>query len=941
MMNRIKAPQLQGYLALVLHAHIPYFRPSESQAVQEELWYYQAMTDTYLPLLAMIKRLQKERIDFRLTLSLTPTLLALFSDPAMIQRYDQYLTKNIHFAAKEQQRIKQDAALHAIAKLLTAKLQENQAVFESCSGNLVHAFKQLQDEGFIEIIASTATHAFLPLMKTEEAMKAQIATAIRDYKRHFARKPRGIWLPECGFTPGIDRILQQFGIDYFFVDSAAVAMAVPQPSTGLAAPLKTPYGVHAFPIDPDCINQVSHTETGYHGDYDYREVPRESNEVNYYRITGPGNHRELYKPRRAMMKAAKHADHFLSSRQQQIKLWSLGKQHKPIIVAAYNAELFGHWWNEGIQWLELLNQKICQDQSVISLITPSEYLNEFPSSEIGLLRESSWGRSQSFELWLHDHNAWIYRHLHQAEERMIKLATVHEHQQSSGSSYAGLLQRALNQASRKLMLAQCSDWAMLLEAGVNIDLAVQRTKSHIGCFHYICDMIERLEIDERLLCDLEEKDKIFPLTDYLDFASIKRTSPIAIIEQNSVWRQLLQATMDQPNVFMLSWEYPPKNVGGLSRSVHELSEALAAEGEIIHVITTAHEDAPSFEIINGVYIHRLTVLCSGDTSFYDWVFEMNIAMIDHLISLKENGARIDLLHAHDWMVMHTAREIKLSYNIPLIATIHATEWGRNQGVLHTELQHNIHRTEWQLTYEAARVFVCSHYMKQQVQHIFQLPEDKVHVYPNGITLKPGSSLPQDLPAARPPFLKQTDKVIFCIGRLVYEKGIQVLLDAMPLVLAHAPEAKLVIGGSGPMEQELRALASHLGDRVWFTGFVDTELRELLYQTADLCVIPSLYEPFGIVALEVIAARKPLVLSDTGGLSEIIQHGIGGFKALPGNRESFAWHITELLHKPELGQRMASTAYLSLHQTYEWSHIAQDMQKQYRSLIQPQEVLVSN
>lgn len=404
--------------------------------------------------------------------------------------------------------------------------------------------------------------------------------------------------------------------------------------------------------------------------------------------------------------------------------------------------------------------------------------------------------------------------------------------------------------------------------------------------------------------------------------------------ENDRWEHVLAETAGRRNTFMLAWEYPPKCVGGLSRAVADLAEALAAGGEVVHVVTVACEGAPSFESMNGVYVHRVPVLCSGDTAFYHWQFEMNMAMVDHLVDWKENGGRIDLLHAHDWMVYSAAREIKHSYGLPLVATIHATEWGRQQGRLNGELQHAIHRLEWELTYEAGRVFVCSGYMKDEVIRLFQLPENKIDIVPNGIRLSEASEAEVgELAELRSHWFQPEDRIILFVGRLVYEKGVQVLLEAMPYILAQVPGAKLVAAGAGPMRETLERRASELGlgDRVSFWGFVDDAVKKSLYALADVCVFPSLYEPFGIVALEAMAARKPLVVSDAGGLAEIISHGVDGFKALPGHVESLAWHVAELLQNGA-GERMAARAYEKLRSEYDPDSIALNVRDIYTRMI---------
>jgi len=862
--NQTGAP-IKGYLALVLHAHLPFVRrhePDDSLAAQ---WFCKATAVTYLPLIKIIDRMVRDRLPFRLTLSLSPTLLAMFSDTALQERLSAYLGK--------------------LAKTDARRARELIAIYESCSRDLITIFKQYQDAGYIEIVTSAATHGYLPLMRTEEAVHAQIATAVRDYQQHFGRAPRGIWLPECGFTAGIDRVAKRCGIDYFFVHESAVTLASPPPQ-GICTPLLTPHGVHAFPLDSACAAQAWSVAGGAPNKFRRRE-----------RQTGS----------------------FIEGCLKQAEQHEQQRGSKPILVSACDTVRFGQWMQDDPLWIEALCRKLSEEGQPIGMITPSEYLREYPLSDVGSLNASSWGRNQSAEEWLQSGSAWIYRHLHQAEKRMVELASSAE-----PDSDKPLLQRALNQAARELMLAQTSDWAFMMNAGTGVDYAVIRTQEHLAHFQRLSEQIAQAQVLEDELAALEHSDCLFPHIDYRDYASIRDLSPIPIIPDRQQWRDLLAETSGRPQIFMLTWEYPPKQVGGLSRAVHELSEALAAEGEIIHVITPAYPGAPNFEKRNGVYIHRLPVDSSGDTHLYHWTFEMNLAMIDHLVRWKESGGRIDLLHAHDWMVTHAARELKHTYGIPLVATIHATEWGRNQGHLASQLQHNIHNLEWRLTYEADLVFVCSSYMKEEVQRIFSLAPDKVAVYPNGIHI-PSSTAP----ALRPDYLEQSDKVIFFIGRLVYEKGIQVLIDAMPTILAQIPEARLVIAGSGPMEQELRVRAAPLGGRVWFAGFADEAYRQQLYQAADVCVIPSLYEPFGLVALEAMASRTPLVLSDTGGLAEIIRHGIDGYKALPGHTESLSWHIAELLQQPEDAARMAESAYQTLQRDYQWSQVAQKMRNDYR------------
>jgi 1,4-alpha-glucan branching enzyme len=948
---------------MILHAHLPYIRHHDRDDYMEERWFYEAMTETYLPILDVFDRLIEEGVQFRITMTMTPTLLALLEDPLMYRRYTAHLNRLVGLAKKEMMRLTHDAEFLPLARLYLERFQKLRNLYQTYQGNLIQAFKRLQDLGFIEIITSAATHAFLPLLRTEEALRAQIMTAVRDYERHFGRPPKGIWLPECGYTLGVDRILKQAGIDYFIADTTAVEFARPRPNRGLFAPLMTPYGVHAFARDPQSAGQVWNARNGYPGDYDYREYYRDigwdlgwkdkeewdyirpyvlpthervNTGIKYYRITGPGKDKDSYKPLWAEAKAAEHAGNFMFNREQEIEHISAWLDRKPLIVSPYDAELFGHWWFEGPIWIEMLCRKIYYDQRTLSLITPSEYLREYPLSDTAILNDSSWGRNHSNEVWLQGNNDWIYRHLHQAEERIIQLATIHGKRQLTVED--GLLTRALNQAAKELMLAQGSDWAFIMDAKTVVEYACNRTKNHLIAFHRLCDMVDHNHIHVDVLTEYENQNPLFPDIQFIDYLAI----PVAHSHQpgpagldiNSV----IKETVHLRNIFMMTWEYPPKNIGGLSRAVCELSEALAERGDAIHVVTTSHYGAPYFEKVNGVYIHRIPILTSGQTDFYEWTFEMNVAMIDYLIRWKEGGGRIDLLHAHDWMVCEAARELKLSYQIPLVATIHATEWGRQGGQLYTDLQRRIHGLDWALMYEAAVVLVCSRFMRDEIQSVFQLPPDKIHIVPNGISIDAANTRRRDQ-SEKYKFVSPDEKMIFFVGRLVFEKGIHILIEAMPSILAAVPKSKLIIAGHGPMEYELRQQAAYLGDRVQFVGFVEDEQKESLFRSADVCVFPSLYEPFGIVALEAMKYKTPLIVTDTGGFTEIVQHDKEGYTALPGHTQSLAWHVSEMLLHPEQADQMAEAAHRKLFAEYAWGGIANKMMRIYDDITSANQTVI--
>jgi glycosyltransferase involved in cell wall biosynthesis len=383
-------------------------------------------------------------------------------------------------------------------------------------------------------------------------------------------------------------------------------------------------------------------------------------------------------------------------------------------------------------------------------------------------------------------------------------------------------------------------------------------------------------------------------------------------------------------VVMLSWEYPPVTVGGIAPHVYELSSFLASQGEEVCLITRGRPGVPEYEQVNGVEVFRVNPYNISSPDFITWVGQLNVAMLEKAVAVMNDLGGCQLLHAHDWLVAYAARALKHAYRLPLLATIHATEFGRNYG-LHNDIQRHISDLEWWLCYESWRVICCSHYMKNEVRYVFQLPEDKIRVIVNGVDPRRFHFRKQG--ASRDFYAAPDEQIVFYVGRLVREKGVQVLLDAVPKILAQCPKTKFVIAGKGPYETELRHQAERLGiaGRIYFTGYVDDEERNSLYGWADVAVFPSLYEPFGIVALEAMAAQVPVVVSDTGGLGEIIEHGVDGLKSYPGNSDSLADMIIWLLRDPALRERLRANAYRKILKRYNWSQIARQTRETYREV----------
>ncbi|MFS8542275.1 MAG: glycosyltransferase family 4 protein [Limnochordales bacterium] len=377
------------------------------------------------------------------------------------------------------------------------------------------------------------------------------------------------------------------------------------------------------------------------------------------------------------------------------------------------------------------------------------------------------------------------------------------------------------------------------------------------------------------------------------------------------------------HILMLSWEYPPRVVGGLARHVAYLSRALAARGHRVTVLTQEAPGAPDREWDHGVEVHRLPVPGPPPMDFPGWVMRLNLEMVERALHLFACGRRFDLVHAHDWLAAYAGKALKHGLAVPLVATIHATEHGRNNG-LHNDLQRHIGSVEWWLTYEAWRVICCSRFMEDEVRRVFHLPADKVRVVPNGGTLPDPPQDPQAEAAFRARFAQPQEALVFFLGRLVHEKGVQVLLDAVPLILERHPPTRFVIAGEGPARPDLEAQARRLGiaDRVTFYGYANDGERDRFLRAAQVAVFPSLYEPFGIVALEAMAAGTPVVATATGGFQEIVRHGDNGLLALPGSAESLAHHVALLLLSPGLAARLARTALRHVRDRYGWGPVAE-------------------
>ena len=516
---------MQGYLSLVLHAHLPFVRHPEHEKFLEENWLFEAIVETYVPLLQTMEGWQRDGMDTRLTLTMTPTLCAMLRDPLLQERCVRHLNELIELTDKEIHRTHWDRAAHELALLYHRRFAAIREAYEAYGRNLVAAFGKFQEMGRLEIITSAATHALLPLLANHPpSLRAQILVARDHYRSCFGRDPRGIWLPECAYVDGVETVLQEANIRWFITDTHGLLHATPRPRYGVFAPIFTPNGIAAFGRDLDSAKQVWSKHEGYPGDPRYRDFYRDIGfdldldyvkphlpaadqrgftGIKYYRITGDTPEKQIYDRRAALQAAADHAQHFLEARVGQVRHLAGILDRPPLVLSPYDAELFGHWWYEGPEFLDYFVRKAHYDQKVLVLITPGQYLQLHPTNQVARPAASSWGEEGYWRVWLNETNEWIQPHLHVAQERMTQLARRFAHP-------TALQQRALRQAARELLLAQASDWPFILRTGTSPDYARKRVKDHLLRFIALHDQLTGVGVDEPWLGEVEGRDNLFP-----------------------------------------------------------------------------------------------------------------------------------------------------------------------------------------------------------------------------------------------------------------------------------------------------------------------------------------------------------------------------------------------------------------------------------------------
>lgn len=524
---------------IILHAHQPYVRHLEYEKFLEEDWLYESLNETYIPLLRMLSNLEDEKINFKLSICFSPTLCSMLIDEPLQERFVNYMLSHIELGEKEVERTKkEDPECHRMALHYLRETRINLDVYEAYNRNILIGFKKLSEDGKIELVSSAATHAFFPLYKDyPDAINAEIAVGIDTHKKVFGMQPKGFWLPEAGFYPGLDEILKDNGIEWIQT-SAQSALTSPDKSLyGGYRPIVLPSSIYAFPRDWNLTSLLWSNKTGYPCDPDYREFYKDIGYYlpmdyvgkymhepalrvftgyKYFAITGKGEDKEYYSQDKAKEKVRLHVDNFLYNIRKKGNLLDACGIKDHVFNLTFDAELFGHRWYDGIEFLELVIRELALDSDNYTLTTPEMYLNDSDNVDNIRINESSSGIRGGADTWLDSSNSWIYRHTIKAIERMEELV---ERFPDQGS----LKKRFLNQALRELLLAMSSDWPCIMHDNTSYSYAEKRIKDHLSSFNVVHSSMCRNTVNTEWLINAEKRNALFPDIDFEVFNYCKKT----------------------------------------------------------------------------------------------------------------------------------------------------------------------------------------------------------------------------------------------------------------------------------------------------------------------------------------------------------------------------------------------------------------------------------
>jgi 1,4-alpha-glucan branching enzyme len=512
------------YLAFVLHAHLPWVRHPEHARHLEERWFYEALIECYLPLLDAFDRMAEDGVRFALTMSVTPPLAAMMKDELLRRRFDEHLARLEGLAEREMKRLYGDGRFAPVAAYYREQCRRMRAVWDRHGGDVIGGLVAHWDAGRLELVTCSATHCYLPgMLPAPEGIRAQLELGVRGFERLVGRRPTGAWLAECAYHPSFDQEIARAGIRYTVLDTHGVLHARPRPRFGIHAPIVSPTGVAFFARDVESSRQVWSRDEGYPGDAYYRDFYRDigfdlpeselmgelagdrsrlMTGLKYFRITGKDLEKQPYQPGVARLRAFEHARDFVANREAQLAHLARELPVPPLVVAPYDAELYGHWWFEGPVFLEAVYRRLQDAKSDVESITLGTYLERHPVAFEATPSASSWGAGGYGEVWVGHEAAWTWRHLHHATRYASWLVRRHR-------NAGGRLGEALDQVVRELLLLQSSDWPFIIKMGTATRYAEARIRVHVHRLRHLGHLLEigRVDGDDAAwLDDLRRRD---------------------------------------------------------------------------------------------------------------------------------------------------------------------------------------------------------------------------------------------------------------------------------------------------------------------------------------------------------------------------------------------------------------------------------------------------
>ncbi|MCC5893166.1 1,4-alpha-glucan branching protein domain-containing protein [Exiguobacterium sp.] len=690
-----------GYFSLVLHAHLPYVRHEEEHRL-EERWVYEAISETYIPILWQVDRLKR---PLHWTVSISPPVIEMLADPLVQDRYVAHLDEMLELIALELSEGRSEAEVGTL-HFYERRYQDLKNTFLHWNKNLNQAFRTYREHGYIDMVTCTATHGFNPHLFTDQAARAEIRSGLNCFERHYGFRPTGIWLPECAYTPGVDRILYEEGVRYTFVDEHALLEADPTPDKGIGAPVYSPNGVALFPRDQIISGKIWSSMIGYPGHPDYREFYRDlaydrdweyihsfmhpegirfDTGLKMHRITGDTDEKDYYVRDWAEHQIHNHATDFAQTLEAHLEAHA-GQTFPPFLVTApFDAELFGHWWFEGPEFLGQVAERL--EEFGIETITPAMFLERhFQDLQTVHVSMNTWGRKGYGDVWINERNEWMLRHLHMMETQLVK----------DVADYRGtspLVDRALKQLIRHYVLAVSSDWAFILDGQTTAQYAAERFREHARLFAELETALYGDKLSDHLL---DEHYRAYPFLQDEDVEIDTFLSP-------HDYYVTTEREPEQAAILVLAPEFTGNLVGELGHRVVEEVDARAAEGETLYVLTPHKEGLPEYERHGRVHVYRVRLTSPFLEHVMNQVAAQNVAYVK-LVHELVNVVRFKAIHHFDWMTIPAARSLAKSLAVPLYSTMLSFETTRNPHG-HGGLFDAIHRIENSVLADAATVFV--------------------------------------------------------------------------------------------------------------------------------------------------------------------------------------------------------------------------------------------